>query len=128
MTQAEDAGTDGRGRHAADDATHDGMPFAAEALRLVAGLQEWAQRTLPAPGTTADGHLAAECQWCPLCQFVAVLRGERPEVTERVAEAGVAVASAVRALLDATAANSPTPADDEPAQPHVQRIDLTGEE
>ena len=44
-----------------------------------------------------------DCQWCPLCQFVAVLRGDRPEVTERVAEAGTAVLAAVRALVDAAA-------------------------
>lgn len=95
-------------------------PLAEEAVRLLGAVQEWTRQTFPAGGP--DGHGGPECQWCPLCQFMAVLRGERPEVTERVAEAGAAVASALRALVDVTgAARSPRRDDD---APRVQRIDL----
>ena len=99
-------------------------PLVGEAVRILGAVQDWARQTFPAP---PDGHGGPECQWCPLCQFAAVLRGERPEVTERVAEAGTALMSAMRAFVDAAASH--------PAQPRhrsgppadggrVQRIDL----
>ncbi len=101
-------------------------PFADEAGRLLGMLQEWARQTFPpAPEGTAgasDGAAAPVCQWCPLCQFMAVLRGDRPEVTERVAEAGSAIATALRSVLDA-ATGAGVPEQPEPA-PRVQRIDL----
>ncbi len=77
-----------------------GAPFLGEdAQRLFAAVQDWARRTLPPP--EAD---ASTCEWCPVCSFVAVLRGERPDLTERMAEAGAAVVTAVRALLEPPAA------------------------
>jgi hypothetical protein len=93
--------------------------LADEAVRLFGALQDWARETFP-PGP--DAHPAAPCQWCPLCQFVAVLRGERPEVTEQVAEVGTALASALRTLVEA--ASRPTP-HAEPRPDRVQRIDLS---
>jgi hypothetical protein len=98
-------------------------PLADEAVRLLGAVQEWTRQTFPAGGP--DGHGGAECQWCPLCQFMAVLRGERPEVTERVAEAGAALATAVRALVDAAGAGRPPQREEEADRtPRVQRIDL----
>jgi hypothetical protein len=99
-----------------------------EAVRLVAAVQDWARERFPAG---PDGHRAnsgAECQWCPLCQLMAVVRGERPEVTARVAEAGTALAAAFRSLVDAAAAATAAPEPDDqrsagPA-PRVQRVDL----
>jgi hypothetical protein len=116
--------------------------LAADALRVISGVQEWARQTFSELDAQAhaDGHGATggpECQWCPLCQFVAVLRGERPELTERVADAGTAIVTALRAALDATARPSAPGqhrADREPrsgssgAAPRVQRIDLGGPE
>lgn len=59
---------------------------------------------------------APECTWCPICQFVAVLRGERPDVNEKVA----LVVAALRSMFDQ--------AEGGPAQPQrVQHIDLGGE-
>lgn len=95
------------------------VPLADEAARLVGVAQDWVRQSFPSP---AEGHGGPECQWCPLCRFVAVLRGDRPEVTERVAEAGAALASAVRALIDAAA--SGTQQASGPPAPRVQRIDL----
>ncbi|MEO8887965.1 MAG: hypothetical protein ABI301_07200 [Jatrophihabitantaceae bacterium] len=96
-----------------------------DAMRMVSAVQDWASRTFPA---SPDGHTGSDCQWCPICQFMGVLRGERPEVTERVAEAGTALASAFRAFVDAATPRS----DDggahghhgEAPRPRVQRIDL----
>ena len=101
-------------------------PLVGEAVRIFGVVQEWARQTFPAP---ADGHGGPECQWCPLCQFAAVLRGERPEVTERVAEAGTALMSAMTAFVDAAATAAPSPGKDrpKPGPGRVQRIDLDGE-
>jgi hypothetical protein len=92
-------------------------PLAEEAVKVIGAVQEWARQNFPAG---PDGHMGAECQWCPLCQFMSVVRGERPEVTARVAEAGTALATAFRALMDASAAKPDTAQQ----QPRVQRIDL----
>lgn len=107
---------------------------------LLAALQQWAQKVLPAP---PSGHPGPECQWCPLCQLASVLRGEHPELTDRLAEAGVAVSTAVRALLDQAAARTPgrgsstpdlgssspdaTPSARPQPRPRVQRIVLDDE-
>jgi hypothetical protein len=101
-------------------------PLAAEALRLVTSVQDWARRSFPEP---SEPH-GSDCQWCPLCQFVAVLRGERPEVTERVAEAGSAVVTALRSLLEAAAGPSGEAGGNhraDPPPPRVQHIRLDSE-
>jgi hypothetical protein len=107
-----------------DDAS---SPLADETLRLVSSVQDWARRTFPQD----PDHRPSECQWCPLCQFAAALRGERPEVTARVAEAGTAVVSALRALLDAAADASNGAGQHRhaggAARPRVQRINLSDE-
>jgi hypothetical protein len=110
-----------------------------DAARLVSSVlawaqeraQEWTDRNL----AEGSGHFAGgDCTWCPLCQFVSVLRGDRPELTDRVTETGAAVVTAVRAFVDAavaaagSAAGSATGAGTagpaQPAAPRVQRIDL----
>ncbi|MEP6599075.1 MAG: hypothetical protein ABJB98_06445 [Actinomycetota bacterium] len=91
-----------------------------EAVRLLGAVQDWARRTWP------DEHPATgapECRWCPICQLLAVLRGHRPEVNERLTQAGTAVVTALQALLDA----STGPDADQPDRgrvPRVQHIDL----
>ena len=71
----------------------------------------------------------AECRWCPLCQFIAVLRGERPEVTAALADVLRATADALHAF--AAAPDGPRPATDEETAPPVadpppvvQRIEI----
>lgn len=95
-----------------------------EASRLFAAVQQWVRDTFPAPGP--DGELGPDCQWCPICQFLSVLRGERPEVTERVSEAGTAVFTMFRALLDGAAQHAHQGAPHPPPPPRVQHIDLGG--
>jgi hypothetical protein len=103
-------------------------PIATEALRLVSSVQDWARRSFP---ESADGHTGTDCPWCPLCQFVAVLRGERPEVTERVAEAGTAVVAALKSLIDAASTATAQPGQPrhptQSGEPRVQRINLDDE-
>jgi hypothetical protein len=76
------------------------------------------------------GAAAPECRWCPLCQLVAVLRGERPEVTAALADVLRATADALHAFAAAPDAPArPAPSDDDlPAHgdppPVVQRIEI----
>jgi hypothetical protein len=112
------------GQYGAERDTDAAGPLAEEALRLVSTVQDWARRSFPEPSE----HGGSDCQWCPLCQFAAVLRVERPEVTERVAEAGTAVVAALRSLFDAASTAPPSAGQHrrgEPAdRPRVQHIDL----
>ena len=76
----------------------------------------------------------AECRWCPLCQLIAVLRGERPEVTAVLADVLRTTADALHAFAAAAGPDGPAPAgpaDDEEAGPPVgdrtplvQRIEI----
>lgn len=102
--------------------------IAGEVHRLLDAVQEWAKR-FPEASANADEHArTGEClPWCPICQFASILRGEHPEVTERLTEAATAIASAMKALADtaltraqaeATGRHRPQPA------PRVQRITL----
>jgi hypothetical protein len=84
-----------------------------EAVKLLDAVQEWLRRE-PLSEHLATG--APECTWCPICQLVAVLRGERPDVNEKVAS----VVATLRAILDGVDARSAQ-------QPRVQHIDLDGE-
>jgi hypothetical protein len=81
-------------------------PVGEEALRLVEAAREWAVRRFP----DVDAHLATgspECCWCPICRAVAILRGDRPEVTERLAEVLTAAAGGLAAVLDAAGRRAP---------------------
>jgi hypothetical protein len=103
-------------------------PLAEEALRFVNSVQDWVGREWPVEQAAAHPR---ECMWCPLCQFVAMLRGERPELSARVSEAGAALLAAMRAVLDAAAdtggaGTTPQRRRETPGSPRVQRIDLSG--
>ncbi len=71
-----------------------------EAARLVEAARDWAARTFP----DTDRHLATgaeECRYCPVCQAISVLRGQRPDVTDRLADAMTAAAGALATVADA---------------------------
>lgn len=118
---------------AADRETRDGAtpgaPFVGEALRLVSSMQDWAQGWAHGAGhETSDPHAETECQWCPLCQLVAALRGQRPALTDRVAEAGTALVAALRLLVEAAAGHEGQPhSTSRPPGPRVQKINLGDE-
>ncbi|MDQ2750252.1 MAG: hypothetical protein M3Y44_12125 [Actinomycetota bacterium] len=99
-----------------------------EALRLVSSVQDWAQdRAQRGSGDAGERHSGTDCQWCPLCQFAAVLRGEHAEVTDRVAEAGTALAGVVRALVEAASGATQHRQSNPPPRPRVQKINLNDE-
>ncbi|SOD74376.1 hypothetical protein SAMN05892883_3560 [Jatrophihabitans sp. GAS493] len=72
---------------------------ADEASKLFAAMQDWAAHNLGDASHIATG--APECTWCPICQVISVLRGDRPEVSEKIATAATAAVEALRALLEA---------------------------
>jgi hypothetical protein len=106
-----------------------------EASRLLDAVQDWARSTFGEGESARMSTGSPECEWCPLCQLVAVLRGDRPEATEKIVAAGTAVMSALRSLLDSPAPEgqaSPSeqppsdqpPSAPQPSAPRVQHIDL----
>jgi len=83
-----------------DGAARDGGSAAEEAARLFEAVQEWARRSSAA----TSAHVATgspECQLCPVCQLIALLREVRPEVAAHLADAAVSVAAALRAAIAA---------------------------
>jgi hypothetical protein len=113
-----------------------GTDWAEQARRLVETLRGVlgtlaAHDERAADGGTGTGTAAGtECRWCPLCQLLAVLRGERPEVTAVIADVLRATADALHAFAAAPDAPHPAgaPADEEPTvgdpPPVVQRIEI----
>jgi hypothetical protein len=69
---------------------------AEEALKLLTAVQEWAR-------TRFDGeHLAtgaSECQVCPLCQGIALLRQVKPETAEHLLDAAASFVAAMKSAL-----------------------------
>ncbi|RBY88450.1 hypothetical protein [Blastococcus sp. TF02A-26] len=108
-----------------------GNDWLDQARRLVAGLGQTLAAGAAAPsehpaGETGAEH-AADCRWCPLCQAVAVLRGERPELTAALADALSSAAAALRTLAEppAPAGTAPEAGPDEtPSGPAVQHIEI----
>jgi hypothetical protein len=84
----------------------------ADVAKLVTAVQDWARSAFSGGHGAQPGAAPTECvPWCPICQFAGVLRGEHPEVAERLAEAGAALAGALKALSDAALTRA------QPAQP-----------
>jgi len=90
-------------------------PLAEEASRLVEAISEWAR------GAVGDVHLpsaggAAECQVCPFCQLLGLLRRTQPETFGHLAEASASLVAALRTVVERA----------EPAPRHsgVERVDL----
>jgi hypothetical protein len=78
-----------------------------EASRLFAAFESWVHSAAGNAGSafaSADAHVAtgaAECQLCPACRLIALLRGTRPEVFEHLVDATSSLLAAVRAAIDA---------------------------
>ncbi len=71
-------------------------------------------------GATADGRCpecgsvpGASCTACPLCRFMALLRGERPEATARLVDGALMIIRTLRSLVP----DPPDPAAPHPAAP-----------
>jgi hypothetical protein len=90
-------------------------PLAEEAARLVEAIGEWAK------GAVGDGPLAAmgegtECQVCPVCQLIALVRRTQPETYGHLVDAATSMAAALRTVV--------TSHDHGARSTGVQRIDL----
>ena len=48
--------------------------------------------------------------WCPICRSAELLRGDRPEVAEKLVDTALLVVATLRSLIPAPAAGSPAPA------------------
>ena len=95
-------------------------PLSEEAVRLVGAAQDWWHRMVGDPATARIATGAPECCWCPLCQLIATLRGERPELLDRLAETQATLIATLRALAEAAGLGSGSgwshrPAEDSPA-------------
>ena len=65
---------------------------------------------------------AETCAVCPLCALMAALRGERPELVQRLAEQLGGLVTALRAALDEIPAPAPTERTSSGSPKTVQRI------
>lgn len=81
-------------------------PLVAELAGLLAAGQDWVARTAAAH-QVATG--AAECAGCPFCQLIGALRGDRPELTERVVEVAATLVGHLRGMVDQPAAQPEQP-------------------
>ena len=93
-----------------------------EAARLAAAVQDWLQA---APGrephvTRAGdepGSEPPECQVCPACQLLRLVRGTRPEVYGHLADAAASLSAALREM-------TPDRTPDAARRGNVEHIDL----
>jgi hypothetical protein len=95
-----------------------------EAVKLIDAVQDWARRNFNDPATAHIATGAPECAWCPICQLIAVLRGDRPEISDKIAEAGASMVAALRAVIDAASSAAPA----ERPGSRVQHIDLDADD
>ena len=109
-------------------------PLGEEAVKLLAAAQDWFHRNLGDPATARIATGSGECAWCPVCQLIAMLRGERPGgvLPERMSEVQTAFAGLLRAVANAAdaATGGPSTASGgaDGQRSRVQRIDLDGED
>ena len=73
---------------------------AEEAVKLFAAVEDWARRK--AGHVLDEEHVAtgsAECQLCPVCQGIGVLRHVRPEAVEHMLDAAASFVAAVKTAV-----------------------------
>jgi hypothetical protein len=108
-----------------------GTDWAEQARRLVETLHGVLGPLVAPDGRPEDADAPPPaCRWCPLCQLIAVLRGERPDLTAVLADVLRATADALHAFAAAPEGPRPaptTPGDEAPVgdpPPVVQRIEI----
>jgi hypothetical protein len=79
--------------------------------------------TEPSPGMPCPtcGHdpQQARCSGCPLCALLAMLRGERPELTARLLDSALATLHGIRGLIGDLPATDPQAAGPQTADPQT---------
>src|SRR3954452_9935095 len=106
-----------------------GADWAEQARRLLEAVKAAATPEGSADGSTEpDEHPAGECKWCPHCQLLAVLRGDRPEVTAILDDVLATASAALHSFAGEAAAEEPAGHGEEPSHrdpsPVVQRIEI----
>ena len=76
---------------------------AEEAARLFGAMQDWARSRFDSEHLATGG---AECQICPLCQGIALLRQVKPETAEHLLDAAASIVAAMRSAVASPAAGS----------------------
>jgi hypothetical protein len=92
---------------------------AEEAAKLFSAMEDWARTR--AGHLFDEEHLATgspECQYCPVCQGIGLLRHVRPEAVEHLLAATASFVAALR-----TAVTTPPAEPSRPTSP-VQHIDI----
>ena len=95
----------------------------AEELRLLLDAaaeraQPWLHRMAAAEGE----HDTRTCGWCPLCNAVALARGDRSELAAKAAEHLAGLIAVLRAALAEPAADAAEEQPVRPDKPRVQHI------
>jgi hypothetical protein len=113
-------------------------PLAEEAARLVEAIGDWARGavsdftagaptgadTTAATSTTAGGSASSrspECQVCPVCQLLALVRRTQPDTFAHLADASASMLAALRTIVERHDHAGPQ-------KSGVERIDLDGSE
>jgi hypothetical protein len=74
-------------------------PLSDEAAKLFAAAHEWLGDRMGKMGErVAMG--STECQLCPVCQLIGLMRAAQPEAVEHLADASLSLLAAFRALLE----------------------------
>jgi Family of unknown function (DUF5304) len=74
-------------------------PLAEEAARLVEAIGEWAKGAAGGVSMPSAGN-GAECQICPFCQLLAVVRRTQPETFGHLADASASMVAALRTVVE----------------------------
>ena len=81
---------------------------AEEAVKLFAAVEDWARKK--ASHVLDEEHVAtgsAECQMCPVCQGIGVLRHVRPEAVEHLLDAAASFVAALKTTVSPPPAEGP---------------------
>lgn len=98
-----------------------------ETAKLLGALADWAKDQSGAWAGQIDAHIAtgaAECQYCPICRTVHVLREASPEVKAQLATAASSFLQAAAGILGTVGATG----DGAGRAGGVQKIDLDAED
>lgn len=95
-------------------------PLADEAAKLVEAIGEWARGAAGGISMAAVGE-GAECQVCPFCQLMALVRRTNPETFGHLADASASMIAALRTVVEKHDHQSTR-------KPGVERIDLDDRE
>jgi hypothetical protein len=74
-------------------------PLADEAARLVEAIGAWARGAAGGVSMAGVGD-AAECQVCPFCQLMALVRRTNPETFGHLADASASMIAALRTVVE----------------------------